>query len=420
MSLMVDSVQHGPAKLATDAAGVVDDGHGEESGTSHEVHRRAVASGTVHELTDGERWLFCASWSVALLCMIGIGAMHKSFDRVHATRFSKDIRLALRGLVAIVILVLPAGGSMTSMEILAVTASLTSALVLGEVFGGLRVRRRAAAVGHLGRSRSVDELRQRAQSAMSTNLLGVEEGKKKGSIGSNGRRKSSGGKEVEVTTMEMDSLGEGGEATGSENSSLPPPSPTRATGAMQRTDSADALNAMDNLLGETRLLRQRIGASTPFLETRALTGGGDEVSPAPSPRGFGSGGGRRRAHSATAASGGHRGSMTSFAKGSTSSLRSRVSVAMPNWESHFEGVSEEMARPRASTANLAAIPAADNGASDEEEPSPRFSNGKSLSVAAFVRSRLVFLHDDRSQRVRSCICVILGQFHEANDTDPHN
>ena len=83
----------------------------------------------------GIRWFYCAGLAIALASMgvISLTHVHKKLPNA---RLSKKLRLAVRGVVCLVILLLPlAGDRLDSLELIGTTTAMIASLVGLEVWG---------------------------------------------------------------------------------------------------------------------------------------------------------------------------------------------------------------------------------------------------------------------------------------------
>ncbi|RIA96032.1 bacterial low temperature requirement A protein [Glomus cerebriforme] len=113
------------------------DVHGLDGGGGEEVKRALPASAdSTSEFPASLRWLFCVSLAISIYCMATIGMLHKGLDSVTYLRIRKEYRIALRIIVATIILLLPLS-EVNSFNLVLITSMLSLILVLVETYGRL-------------------------------------------------------------------------------------------------------------------------------------------------------------------------------------------------------------------------------------------------------------------------------------------
>ncbi|PKC15655.1 hypothetical protein RhiirA5_483782 [Rhizophagus irregularis] len=113
-------------------------GVGKENEGHDEKLKRAVPASTdsASEFPASLRWLFCASLAITIYCMAAIGILHKGLDSEIDLRISKGYRIALRMIIATIIVFLPLS-ELTSLNLVIITSMLSSVLVSVETYGRL-------------------------------------------------------------------------------------------------------------------------------------------------------------------------------------------------------------------------------------------------------------------------------------------
>ena len=88
----------------------------------------------MEEIPDAMRWFYCGGLGVALFSMgvISLTHVHKRLERV---RLKKRPRLAVRAAVSVIIICLPLAHELTSLDLIAITTSLTIFILILDLYG---------------------------------------------------------------------------------------------------------------------------------------------------------------------------------------------------------------------------------------------------------------------------------------------
>ncbi|CAG8445145.1 892_t:CDS:10 [Acaulospora morrowiae] len=90
-----------------------------------------------HSFPMNLQWLHCCSLAVVMYCFAIIGVLHRGLDNVNTLRISKRYRICLRFVVATIYVFLPLA-ELNTVNLMAITSSISLFLVIVETYGRLR------------------------------------------------------------------------------------------------------------------------------------------------------------------------------------------------------------------------------------------------------------------------------------------
>lgn len=94
----------------------------------------AYKARSVEELEQPMRWFYCGGLAATLVCMAIISSTH-IHKKVTSPRISKNLRLAIRVAVSVIIACLPLAHHLTSLELIGITCSLIVAVLIMDIYG---------------------------------------------------------------------------------------------------------------------------------------------------------------------------------------------------------------------------------------------------------------------------------------------